>query len=235
MQIIKDLRKEKGVTQSDLAEAVGVSLRTIQTYEQKGANIPSKNLTKIATYFDLSIVDLHIREFNEEEATYGDQKPFDHFGSRCYPLDFGKHFILVRLILAEVQSDYVNNWGKNKKSKSEMKTGFVVETLLETVYSAFEVIGDAMYDGSIASIPNKAFVLGAEYSAKQLLNDPVKFINQPVVFVLKDRIICRQIREIDTKAESITCHNLNKSPEYSDFELPLDDVLEIYKVIKKQI
>ena len=38
---VKQLRKEKGLTQTELAEAVGVTLRTVQNYE--GKNLFPKN------------------------------------------------------------------------------------------------------------------------------------------------------------------------------------------------
>ena len=235
MQIIKELRKQKGLTQSDLAEAVGVSLRTIQTYEKKGASISNKRLEKIASYFELSVIELQIREVNEEEATYGNQKPFDHFGSRCYPLDFGKTFMLVRLLLAEKQEEYAKTINSKGEPKDVMKTGFVLQTLRDSSHLAFEIAGDSMNDGSIESIPNKSIVLGVEYSLTELIKDSKLFLNQIMVLVLRDRITCKKIIAVDADQKEITCSNLNGSPEFNDFKLPLDEILQMFKVIKKQI
>ena len=168
MQIIKELRKKKGVTQTDLAEAIGVSLRTIQTYEKKDASISNKRLEQIAAYFELSAIEMQIREVNEDEATYGNQKPFDHFGSRCYALDFGKTFMLVRLLLAETQEEYAKTVKSDEEAKDVMKTGFVLETLNDSSHLAFEIAGDYMNDGTIQSIPNKSIVLGVEHTVNEL-------------------------------------------------------------------
>jgi len=61
------------------------------------------------------------------------------------------------------------------------------------------------------------------------------FWNQPYVLVCADRIICKQLTGYNKKNNSLQCHNLNPSPEYQDFELPLEDVLQVFKVVKKQL
>ena len=235
MQIIRELRKKMGATQTDLANAVGVSLRTIQTYEKKDANIPTRRLAKIAAYFELSAIELQIRAVNEEELTYGNQKPFDHFGSRCYPLDFGKTFMLVRLLLAETQEEYAKNSKSSEEPKETMKAGFVVETLPDSSHLAFEIAGDYMNDGTIQSIPNKSIVLGVEHTVNELIKNPGLFLDQTMILILRDRITCKKIVAINEDRKEITCSNLNTSPEFNDFKLPLDEIFQLFKVIKKQI
>ena len=235
MQIIRELRKKMGATQTDLANAVGVSLRTIQTYEKKDANIPTRRLAKIAAYFELSAIELQIRAVNEEELTYGNQKPFDHFGSRCYPLDFGKTFMLVRLLLAETQEEYAKNSKRREEPKDTMKAGFVVETLHDSSHLAFEIAGDYMNDGTIQSIPNKSIVLGVEHTVNELIKNPGLFLDQTMVLVLHDRITCKKIVAVDMDKKEVTCSNLNTSPEFNDFKLPLDEIFQLFRVIKKQL
>lgn len=48
---LKKLRKERGLTQTDLAKEIGISLTSVKQYEL-GNRVPDKfNLTKIANYF----------------------------------------------------------------------------------------------------------------------------------------------------------------------------------------
>ena len=55
---LKDLRKEKGITQEQLAEKLGVSGRTISRWET-GNNMPDISLlVEIAEYFDVSIPEI---------------------------------------------------------------------------------------------------------------------------------------------------------------------------------
>ena len=54
-QFLKDLRKEKGVTQEQLAEVLGVSNRSISRWEN-GVNMPDLDLlVELAKYYDVEI------------------------------------------------------------------------------------------------------------------------------------------------------------------------------------
>ena len=59
---IKDLRKEKGATQEDLALAVGVTRQTIISLENGKYNASLQLAFKIAKYFDESIENIFIYE-----------------------------------------------------------------------------------------------------------------------------------------------------------------------------
>lgn len=55
---LKELRKEKGLTQEELAEKLGVSGRTISRWET-GFNMPDISLlVEIAEFFDVSIPEI---------------------------------------------------------------------------------------------------------------------------------------------------------------------------------
>lgn len=55
---IREIRRQKGVTQADLAKAIGVSPTIISRYEGGGVQPPLEKLQKIATILDVSISDL---------------------------------------------------------------------------------------------------------------------------------------------------------------------------------
>lgn len=62
--IIRDLRKDRKVTQDDLASAVGVTRQTIISLENGKYNASLQLAHKIARYFGMSIEDIFI--FEEE-------------------------------------------------------------------------------------------------------------------------------------------------------------------------
>jgi transcriptional regulator with XRE-family HTH domain len=63
---LKDLRKEKGITQEQLAEELGVSGRTISRWET-GKNMPDISLfVEIAKFFDVSIPEIITGERKSE-------------------------------------------------------------------------------------------------------------------------------------------------------------------------
>ena len=90
-----------------------------------------------------------------------------------------------------------------------------------------------MDDGTSSSIPNGALVLGKKIDQKKLHSNE-KWKNKTYVLVCNGRIICKSITGISEDKTSLTCHNINPSPEFKDFEIAMDDVLELYEVVKKQ-
>ncbi len=232
MQIIKQLRRRNGINQSDLAAAIGVSLRTIQLYEKKDANIPIKNLSQIADFFKVSIAELYLQEVNEEESSYGSKKIKSADGNVAYALPNGKYVVTVPVLLSHFHKQFL----QELRLEDPINMGFVVDNFDAGGYMAFEIIGDAMSDGSIQSIPNGALVLGKSFPKETLLeNNNLELLNTPLILVSKTRIICKQFTGHNTSNASISCSSLNKSPEYRDFELPLAEIRKVYKVVKRQL
>ncbi len=66
---LEELRKQRGIRQEDLAQALGVSRQTVISLE-KGKYNPSLALAfKLARYFDLSIEDIF-----DDSDEYADEK-----------------------------------------------------------------------------------------------------------------------------------------------------------------
>ncbi len=63
---IKEMRKARGITQSELAEAIEVTRQTVISLECGKYNASLQLAHKLAVYFDLSIEELFI--FEEEPA-----------------------------------------------------------------------------------------------------------------------------------------------------------------------
>lgn len=234
MYIIKQLRRKNNISQSQLGKEIGVSLRTIQLYERKDANIPIKNLTKIAEYFGLTIAELYMHEVNDMGEAYTKRQPFTKHNSVFYPLEHGKYLVMAPLILVEWHQKYI--LGLQKESMSNpFQGGFIIDFLSDEPHRIFEVSGDSMNDNSTESIPNKSYVLGLELKKESLVRNNETLWNQSYIIVCKDRIICKQITGYKKEHRSLMCHNLNSSPEFQDFELPLEDVLQVFRIVKKQI
>lgn len=70
MLIIKKIRRLKKINQSDFAMKIGISMRTLQNYEQKNSSIPHDVLIKIAEELDTDIFTLLKDEFNLEPKKY---------------------------------------------------------------------------------------------------------------------------------------------------------------------
>ena len=51
---LKECRKNKGVTQKDTADFLGIKERSYQNYEYGNSEAPYSTLSKLADYFDVS-------------------------------------------------------------------------------------------------------------------------------------------------------------------------------------
>lgn len=234
MYIIKQLRRKKKISQSELGKEIGVSLRTIQLYERKDANIPIKNLTKIAEFFDMTIAEMYMHEVNDMGEAYTKKQPFIRHNSVFYPLDHGKYLVMAPLVLVEWQKKYIQNV-KEEVAKNPFQAGFIIDFVSEEPHRVFEVSGDSMNNAGLEAIPNKAFVLGLEIKKESLTRNNESYWGQSYIVVCEDRIICKQLTGYNRQTKSVNCHNLNTSPEYQDFEMPLDEILQVFKIVKKQL
>lgn len=55
MNRLKELRKEKGLTQQGLADDIGVHFRTLQNWENGKADIKSDKAQALADYFEVTV------------------------------------------------------------------------------------------------------------------------------------------------------------------------------------
>nr|WP_283264657.1 helix-turn-helix transcriptional regulator [Streptococcus dysgalactiae] len=55
MNRLKELRKEKGLTQQSLADDIGVHFRTLQNWESGESQIKPKKAQRLADYFGVSV------------------------------------------------------------------------------------------------------------------------------------------------------------------------------------
>ena len=95
---LKDLRKDKGITQEQLAEELGVSGRTISRWET-GKNMPDISLlVEIAEFFDVSIPEIikgerksenmkeEVKEVAETMSDYAkaeEYSEYEHYRAHC--------------------------------------------------------------------------------------------------------------------------------------------------------
>ncbi|MEO1009795.1 MAG: helix-turn-helix transcriptional regulator [Bacteroidota bacterium] len=235
MLILKQLRSKKKINQKDFARAIGVSLRTVQLYERKEANIPIKNLIKIAQYFEVSIAELYALEgVQENEAVYqvDDNSQKEYSITKLAP---GKYLVSAPLILGEQYNTFCRHYTQKNYLTKLPKTSFVIDQVSVGAYMTFEVVNSGMDDGSKAGIPVKSIVLGKGVSTSKM----EKIVNQTgkAAFVIEyqGNLMCKELAHYNRQRRTILCKSRNRSPEYGDFEAKIDDLGLLYLVIGKQI
>lgn len=97
-------------------------------------------------------------------------------------------------------------------------------------YISFDVKGDSMDNGMRKSLQD-----GDKVLVRELEQDNWRTLragdHRFWVIVFGSSVLIKEISTFDPTTGVITCHSLNPSPEYHDFELELDTVRHLYYVI----
>ncbi len=99
-------------------------------------------------------------------------------------------------------------------------------------YMAFRTKGDSMNGGKLNDTPDGSLVLARELG-RHLWQDGFRKNDYGYIILSATNIFHKDIIDLDREKGIITCHSRNPSPEYSDFPLKLDEIYQIFKVIKR--
>lgn len=64
-----ELRLQRNVLQKDIADSLGIAIRTYQRYEQGEREPDLSTLIALADYYNISLDDLACREFRKSKAS----------------------------------------------------------------------------------------------------------------------------------------------------------------------
>lgn len=226
---IVNFRKKNNLTQKDLAKLLGVSHNTIYNYENNGV-IPKSKITilvdLIKNYKDLKQINV--------------QDPFQQFhissknGHEIFNLPDGSYLMKVPLFPIDVYARYISEGDSIEPIEGLEYVYFNVDVIGKGNYRGFRVKGDSFWNEGGYDTPDKGIVLAREVGRQHWKDG---FRNSPYGWVIftKNNGVLKDIIKQDLQNGIITCHSRNTSPEYSDFNLSLDDdVVSIWRVIKRQ-
>lgn len=115
-KFITELRKERKLTQSELAEIIGVSDKSVSKWET-GINIPDfSNIEALASYFNVSTYEI----LNGEKLTLKDGKPSQKNDNIKMYLNYTKFkylkiiYVLIILLIVTLFTFFINNYDKNQ-------------------------------------------------------------------------------------------------------------------------
>ena len=155
-------------------------------------------------------------------------------GSKIYDLGNGKYRMTVPLVPYCAYARFANEASLEVDNDEWREESFEVPVIAHGKYLAFEIKGDSMDDGSRESFEEGDHVLVRELSPVYW-KDELRIRKYPYwVVVFDSSVLIKQIVDQDMTSGIITCHSLNASPQYADFQLSLDEVKKLYYVIQKK-
>lgn len=145
----------------------------------------------------------------------------------------GSYTITVPLVPFEAYASYVEVYNDEVALVEEWeKVSFNVDKIGLGKYLGFKSKGDSMNGGSLFDTPDKALILAREIGRHHWL-DGFWHSDYGFILVTKFSMMHKDIIDFNKDKGEITCHSRNESPEYSDFNLNLNDVYQIFRVIKR--
>lgn len=153
-------------------------------------------------------------------------------GSQFFELKNGKFRITVKKIPVKAFASYLSDF-QNVEFLEEMEdVSFTVDKLKKGNYLCFEVEEDSMNGGGINDTPDGAELLCRELE-RQYWKDGFKGAKYGWVIVHNKTVVFKDLVDFDNKTGDITCRSRSGLPQHPDFRINLDDVLQIFKVIKR--
>lgn len=165
-----------------------------------------------------------------------EQEPYfvNSSGVKYFEMPNGRYRMRVPLVPVKAYAKYIDDYRDAEFVNDLEEVEFIVDKVGLGRYYAFEIKGDSMDDGSKRSICDKDIVLARElsqdYWRNRLHNDEFPFW----IVVLDNTVVCKQIVTHDVDSCRITCHSLNSSPEYADFDLSLNEVRQLCNIVARQ-
>lgn len=228
---LRENRKRYKMTQQDLADELGIDRRTVINYE-KGEPIPHSKIKLLE----------HI--FSEKEKLYDisnaqplvvkdPQELYANKNGNVFFEEDGKLYVSVKLVPVKAFGSYLSDFQDPDFFDSLHETRkFKVDHMGRGNYICFEVKGDSMNGGKIDDSKD-----GAELLCRELGRQHWKdgFRDSPLgwVIVHRDTIVFKDIKSVDMNTGDMVLSSRSGLPQHPDFTVNLNDVRQIWRVIKR--
>lgn len=231
---LKKLIEDKGLTPYELSEKTGIAQSTLSRIINKNSKPNIKNGEILANYFKIS--KSFLINGNESDALVDSKFQIEYLennnGNKFKELENGKFIMTVPLVPAKAYATYISECCDGETIEGFNEVNFYVDQYARGNYVAFEIKGDSMDNGGLYDNPEGCITLCRELG-KHHWKDGFKDSQYGWIIVHRDTILCKDITKQDLINGIITCHSRNTSPEYSDFDVKLDEVKQIFKIIKR--
>ncbi len=144
----------------------------------------------------------------------------------------GSYDVTVRYLSFNRYHSYLKSLPNDSPNFEWDETTFCVDQFGKGNYLGFKTYSTSMNGGKLYDTPSGASLLGRELG-KHHWEDGFRPADSGWVILTGKNVFHKDITHYNQEKKTITCSSRNDSPEFVDFELYLDDVLQIFKVIKQ--
>lgn len=153
-------------------------------------------------------------------------------GNHFKELSNGKFKIYVKKLPVKAFGSYISEFQNVDFINDLDETTFTVDHLGRGKYMCFEVEGDSMNGGGMNDTPEGAELLVRELG-QQHWKDGFRESKYGWVIIHTDTVLFKDIKDFNQTSGNIVCGSRSGLPQHSDFTINLNQVKQIFKVIKR--
>lgn len=239
-QRIKLVYESTGLTQKEFAARLGLTQQTVSYVLNGERKAGEKFLTGIMENFKdvnpkwlmtgIGEMKSDSNEFNIIPRDVTEQ--LANKSGNVFELQNGKFRIFVKKVPVKAFGSYLSDYQDPDFFESLEEVEFTATHLGRGNYICFEVKGDSMNGGHIDDTKD-----GAELLCRELGRQHWKdgFRDSPLgwVIVHKDTIVFKDIKDVNMETGEAVLSSRSGLPQHPDFTINLNDVRQIWKVIKR--
>ncbi len=224
---LKSLRKQKGLTQEQFSNKIGIKRSLVGAYEEARANPPLETLQNIAIFYKLKIEDLLHADFSrdtEQKIIRKTQanilKDIEGRGLRILPVIVDKdNNELITVINTKAAAGYLN--GYSDPEYIEALPNFSLPMMHgQKTRRVFQIKGDSMLP-----ITSGSYIITEYVENWQSAKDDKTYI----IITTNEGIVYKRIENEVKDKKQLLLKSDNK--EFEPYTLSIDNVLEIWEAV----
>ena len=217
---IKYLRKNKGITQEQLANKIGVKRSNIGAYEENRAEPKLRVLLNICHYFNIDVDSIITKKIENNSTTQKIDIEGNQLRILSILVDNENDKELISVVPVKAAAGYLNGYGDVDFIEKLQKFNLPVQELSpERTYRVFQISGDSMLP-----VKPKSYII-CEY-----VHDWFDIKNEQcyILVTREDGIVYKRV--INNLKDG---HLLLKSDnqEYSPFKIQPEKIIEVWKAL----
>lgn len=223
---LKVLRKRKGFTQDEAAEAMKISRTKVNAYENEHSEPTIESLVMLAAFYNLNVdtiiktdlSKLSDKQFEELENGFDSYITGSKLRVLASTVDNGDNEN-IELVPAKAKAGYADGYN-DPDFIAQLPTFQLPFLSKDRKYRTFQLDGDSMYP-----IKDKSYVIG-EFVQNWI---DIKDGQAYVILTSDDGIVFKIAFNHIKKDKTLLLHSLN--PLFKDYEIKINQVKEIWKFV----
>lgn len=206
-QNLKFLRKQKGWTQQEFADKLGIKRSLLGAYEEERAEPRTEVLELVSDMFRVSIDDLLRRDVGSQKESFLEKRRQQKLGANRQQIEF---------VPVKAAAGYLA--GYNDDEFIEELNTFTLPMLGAGNYRAFEIAGDSMLPVSSGSVIVCHKVDGWE---------DIKNNETYVVVTTREGIVFKRVLKSNRSKVKVTL--MSDNPQFEPYAVGMDEILELWQ------